>query len=125
MLTSRISEIQDPTKVNLAGVLPPAIVMSVLVTATTTSGQSLTTQAWQIVVEACDLADRLEDARKTVSVVLYVRHHCHSLVSDFLVCELSNEYTRTQSFRHHWTDNRREITWGGRWLDCLGENASM
>ncbi|KAF8529076.1 hypothetical protein BU17DRAFT_73283 [Hysterangium stoloniferum] len=57
---------EDPTKVNLAGALPPAIVMSVLVTATTTSGQQLTAQAWQIVSDACDLADRLEDARKKI-----------------------------------------------------------
>jgi len=40
--------------------------MSVLVTATTTSGQPLTAQAWQIVFEACDLADRLEDVRKKI-----------------------------------------------------------
>ncbi|KAF8591467.1 Nop domain-containing protein [Ramaria rubella] len=57
---------EDPTKVNLAGALPAAIVMSVLVTATTTPGQPLTPQAWKIVSDACDLADRLEDARKKI-----------------------------------------------------------
>lgn len=40
--------------------------MSVLVTATTTSGEPLTQAAWQAVQRACDLADRLEEARKTV-----------------------------------------------------------
>lgn len=40
--------------------------MSVLVTATTTSGRLLTPQEWKIVADACDLADRLEDARKKV-----------------------------------------------------------
>ena len=57
---------EDPTKVDLQGVLPPAIIMSVLVTATTTSGQPLSEAEWQTVQKACDLADRLEEARKKV-----------------------------------------------------------
>ena len=57
---------QDPTKVDLTPVLPAAIIMSVLITATTTSGQLLTEAAWQAVQRACDLADRLEEARKKV-----------------------------------------------------------
>ncbi|KAF5333081.1 hypothetical protein D9611_002310 [Ephemerocybe angulata] len=56
----------DLTKVDLGGVLPPAIVMSVVVTATTTSGAKLTDANWQAIQRACDLADRLEDARKTI-----------------------------------------------------------
>ena len=40
--------------------------MSVLVTATTTSGQPLTEAAWNTVERACGLADRLEEARKKV-----------------------------------------------------------
>ena len=44
--------------------------MSVLVTATTTPGQPLTPQAWRVVSDACDLADRLEDARKKVKTFL-------------------------------------------------------
>ena len=59
---------QDPTKVDLNGILPPAIIMSVMVTATTTSGQPLSEAEWQAVQRACDLADRLEEARKKVSV---------------------------------------------------------
>ncbi|KAI0824675.1 Nop domain-containing protein [Trametes gibbosa] len=57
---------EDPTKVNLQGVLPPAIIMSVLVTATTTSGQPLLESDWKAVERACDLADRLEEARKKI-----------------------------------------------------------
>ncbi|KAI0637915.1 Nop domain-containing protein [Trametes polyzona] len=57
---------EDPTKVNLQGVLPPAIIMSVLVTATTTSGQPLPDSEWKAVERACDLADRLEEARKKI-----------------------------------------------------------
>ncbi|KAI0751455.1 Nop domain-containing protein [Daedaleopsis nitida] len=57
---------EDPTKVDLQGVLPPAIIMSVLVTATTTSGQPLSEAEWQTVQRACDLADRLEEARKKI-----------------------------------------------------------
>ncbi|KAI0663148.1 Nop domain-containing protein [Cubamyces menziesii] len=57
---------EDPTKVNLQGILPPAIIMSVLVTATTTAGQQLPDAEWKAVQRACDLADRLEEARKKI-----------------------------------------------------------
>ena len=40
--------------------------MSVVVTATTTSGRLLTNPEWAAVQRACDLADRLEEARKKV-----------------------------------------------------------
>jgi U4/U6 small nuclear ribonucleoprotein PRP31 len=56
----------DPTKVDLSGVLPGPVVMSVLMTATTTSGQALKDSDWKAVERACDLADRLEEARKKV-----------------------------------------------------------
>jgi len=52
--------------VDLAAILPAAVIMSVLVTATTTSGQQLTDAGWAAVDRACDLADRLEEARKKV-----------------------------------------------------------
>ena len=58
--------LQDLTKVDLQGVLPPAIIMSVVVTATTTSGAKLTDAQWKAIERACNLADRLEEARKTV-----------------------------------------------------------
>ncbi|KAF8076220.1 hypothetical protein FPV67DRAFT_1617815 [Lyophyllum atratum] len=57
---------EDPTKVDLAGILPPAVIMSVFVTATTTSGKPLTDSDWAAVERACDLADRLEEARKKI-----------------------------------------------------------
>ncbi|KAF7331955.1 Nop domain-containing protein [Mycena kentingensis (nom. inval.)] len=57
---------EDPTKVDLAGVLPAAIIMSVVVTATTSSGKPLYEAEWKAVQRACDLADRLEEARKKI-----------------------------------------------------------
>ncbi|KAJ3524578.1 hypothetical protein NM688_g8535 [Phlebia brevispora] len=57
---------EDPTKVNLNGILPSAIVMSVMITATTTTGQPLSEAEWQAVQRACDLADNLEEARKKI-----------------------------------------------------------
>lgn len=44
--------------------------MSVVVTATTTSGKQLTDADWAAVERACDLADRLEEARKKVSFTM-------------------------------------------------------
>ncbi|PIL36866.1 hypothetical protein GSI_00556 [Ganoderma sinense ZZ0214-1] len=61
-----LANAEDPTKVDLQGILPAAIIMSVLVTATTTSGQPLTDASWEAVQRACDLADRLEEARKKI-----------------------------------------------------------
>ncbi|KAG2077583.1 Nop domain-containing protein [Suillus decipiens] len=61
-----LANTEDPTKADLAGVLPPAVVMSVLITATTTSGQTLTDARWAAVEKACDLADKLEEARKKI-----------------------------------------------------------
>lgn len=57
---------EDPTKVDLTGVLPAAVIMSVLITATTSSGQPLLDAQWQAVERACHLADRLEETRKKI-----------------------------------------------------------
>ncbi|KAF5392552.1 hypothetical protein D9757_002177 [Collybiopsis confluens] len=61
---------KDLTKVDLAGILPSAVIMSVVVTASTTSGRQLTDPEWHAIKRACDLADRLEEARK--KIFLYV-----------------------------------------------------
>ncbi|KAH6915237.1 U4/U6 small nuclear ribonucleoprotein Prp31 [Coprinopsis sp. MPI-PUGE-AT-0042] len=61
-----LANADDLTKVELAGILPPAVIMSVVVTATTTSGTKLTESSWQAVQRACDLADKLEEARKQI-----------------------------------------------------------
>lgn len=45
--------------------------MSVLITATTSSGQPLSDAEWEAVERACDLADRLEETRKIVSCILF------------------------------------------------------
>lgn len=58
---------EDPTKADLASVLPGPVVMSVLMTSTTTSGVQLSDAEWAAVQRACDLADQLEEARKKVS----------------------------------------------------------
>jgi len=65
--------LQDPTKVDLTGVLPSAIIMSVLVTATTTHGQRLSDSEWKVVERACDLTDKLEEARRKVVNSLFHR----------------------------------------------------
>lgn len=57
---------EDPTKVDLSNVLPGAVVMSVLITATTTAGKPLPNSQWLAVERACNLADRLEEARKKI-----------------------------------------------------------
>ena len=55
--------------------------MSVLVTATTTSGEPLSEQEWQSVQRACDLADRLEEARKNVGSI---RHNQNTKLTEMI-----------------------------------------
>ena len=77
--------------------------MSVLVTATTTSGEPLSEQEWQSVQRACDLADRLEEARKNVGSIRHNQNTKLTEMIDFHVCELTNEYSCTQpiSYRRY------------------------
>lgn len=56
----------DLTKPNLSSVLPAAIMMTVAVTATTTKGKPLPQNEWEAVLRACDLEERLDDARKRI-----------------------------------------------------------
>jgi RNA processing factor Prp31 len=76
-LVSNSDIFQDPTKVDLSGILPAAIIMSVVVTATTTSGKPLSDAEWNAVQRACDLADRLEEARKKVRPVPFKIFRAH------------------------------------------------
>lgn len=57
---------QELPRGKLTGALPPAIVMTVTIASTTTKGTPLPDAGWQAVLRACDLADRLEEARKKV-----------------------------------------------------------
>ncbi|KIY72939.1 Nop domain-containing protein [Cylindrobasidium torrendii FP15055 ss-10] len=74
---------ENLTKVDLQGVLPPAIIMSVMVTATTSPGKQLSNAAWGAVSRACDLADRLEEARK--KIFLYVSSRMNVLAPNVSV----------------------------------------
>jgi len=56
----------DLTKANLNNVLPPAILMTIAVAATTTRGKSLPPAEWKDILEACDLEERLDVARKKI-----------------------------------------------------------
>jgi hypothetical protein len=88
--------------------------MSVAVTATTSSGKQLLDADWAAVDRACDLADRLEEARKKVS-------RTSSLLRPFLRCHLDihvrqfkNECACPQSISHCWHYNSRQTS-RGRW----------
>jgi hypothetical protein len=55
--------------------------MSVVVTSTTTSGRPLSNPEWAAVQRACDLADRLEEARKKVGIPFDVSYKIISLTA--------------------------------------------
>jgi hypothetical protein len=81
--------------------------MSVLVTATTTTGQPLSEAAWSAVERACDLADRLEDARTKVHVLLPKACGFSCVVIDIHVRKLKDECARTQSISYCWYNHGR------------------
>ena len=99
--------------------------MSVLVTATTTPGQPLTLQAWKVVSDACDLADRLEDARKKVLLRLTFPSPQLTVLSDIFLRELPHERSRTELIRHRWTHYSCKIARSGRRIDCIGKDACL
>ncbi|KAH0587330.1 hypothetical protein H2248_006130 [Termitomyces sp. 'cryptogamus'] len=68
---------EDPTKVDLNGILPPALIMSIFMTATTTNGKPLAESDWAAVERACDLSDRLEEAKK--KIFMYVSSRMNML----------------------------------------------
>ena len=78
--------------------------MSVVVTATTTSGKQLSDPDWRSVQRACDLADHLEEARKKVHTSLFYVPPIenHFLYIDIHVRQLENECTCTQSVSYCW-----------------------
>jgi len=57
---------QDLTRVDLASMLPATTVMVVTVAATTTNGRPLPPEELQKVLEACDMAIQLEEAKRKV-----------------------------------------------------------
>ncbi|KAH8988625.1 Nop domain-containing protein [Lactarius akahatsu] len=65
----KLANDEDPTRADLKEI-PPAVVMSVLMAATTSTGQKLSDSGWQSVERACDLADRLEKVR--TKIFMYV-----------------------------------------------------
>jgi len=92
--------------------------MSVVVTASTSSGRRLSDKEWKAIDKACNLADRLEEARKQVWNGLYIL--CvNSYLSDFHVRQLENECTCPQFVSYHWYYYSCEITrscWRFGWI---------
>lgn len=70
----------DLTKVPLQGVLGPAVIMTVSMTASATRGRILTDAEWETVKRGCEAAKELKEARDKVSghPCCTVRHlHIH------------------------------------------------
>lgn len=101
--------------------------MSVLITATTTSGQTLTDAQWAAVEKACDLADKLEEARKKASKCLFctINVVANEGRTDFHVRQLKNECSGTKSFSHRWYYYSCKTTRCGRRPRSPRQNALM
>lgn len=56
----------DLTKVPLQGVLGPAIIMTVYMTASATRGRLLSDHEWAVVKNGCDAAAKLKESRDKV-----------------------------------------------------------
>lgn len=112
----------DPTKVNLAGILPPAIIMSVLVTATTTHGQPLSEVEWKTVQKACDLADRLEEARKRVCKITLSFSELMAIL-DLHVRQFAHARASAQPISHRRHNDSRQTPWSCWWSNRPCKNA--
>lgn len=118
---------EDPTKVDLSGVLPSAVIMSVLVTSSTSKGQKLSDNEWLAVQNACDLADRLEEARKKVSPFggESCIDSCYNTSSDFHLCQFADERACSQSLGHRRHYNCGETPWSSWWPNRFGQDACL
>lgn len=100
--------------------------MSVVVTATTTPGKPLTQSEWLSVERACELADRLEDARRQVSARCRVVYEWSLIIlSDFHLRELTNEHSCSQSLSYRRDYNSGEAFGCGWRFERVGENARL
>ena len=108
---------EDIKKVNLNGILPQAAIMSVHIAASTTSGKKLSDNEWRAVQNACDLSDRLEEARKKVSFLYECKMERISEGgdSDFLLRQLSYEHARSEPIRNRRHYSCSEASRGSRW----------
>ena len=97
--------------------------MSVLITATTSAGRPLSDARWEAVERACDLADRLEETRKTVSCILLNPVSLTPVIADIHVRQLKNECSRTQPISYCWYYYSRQTPWCRRWPRSTGQNA--
>ncbi|KAK0529757.1 U4/U6-U5 snRNP complex subunit prp31 [Tilletia horrida] len=61
---------ENLSKAHLEGILPNSIIVVISMTASTTSGQKVSEQAWKSIQEACDLVFELDAAR--VKILKYV-----------------------------------------------------
>lgn len=62
--------LQDLTQVDLTSLLPPATIMVITVTATTTPGKPLTQEELEKVMEGCQIILDLDDARRSIVVCM-------------------------------------------------------
>lgn len=99
--------------------------MSVLVTATTTTGKRLTDGDWAAVERACDLADRLEEARKKVRIrpAPFYSISERNPFLDFHVRQLKNECASTESISYCWYHHSRQASRSRGWTCGACQNA--
>ena len=111
----RSSCIKDPTRADLKEI-PPAVVMSVLMAATTSVGQKLSDPEWQSVEGACDLADRLEKVRtKVQSLIPCSVNELTWFDTDLHVRQFENECPCAKFVSYHRYNHSGQITrCGGR-----------
>jgi len=67
----------------LTGSLPQAIVMVVVVTATTNTGRQLSDGEWLAVSQACEMCDMLERAKMEVRTALAINRNLSDIFNRF------------------------------------------
>jgi hypothetical protein len=101
--------------------------MSVMITATTTTGAPLPEGEWEAVQRACDLADNLEEVRKKVRRTLFLAVSMILIVPlpDIHVRQLANECSCSQPVSYCGYYYSCEVAWRCRWPERPGKDASV
>lgn len=100
-----IGNSDDPTNAGLENVLSGPMRMSVLIMATTSRGRTLTDVEWLTIQNACDLADRLDEARRVVSLTIRMNLESVTKSVDIQLCQFADEHAGSQLVGYCWYNN--------------------
>lgn len=123
----------DLTKVPLHGILGPAVIMTVSMTASATRGRLLSPSEWETVKGGCEAAKDLKESKEKVSPPTCSRDHQTaradlvdlSLSPDLHVCRVSDEHSRAEPVCDCGHVDGRQAARGRRRVDLVRKDTRV